>query len=136
MNRNRRLNWETTALLVLARFVLWIVPFRTLVGWLKGTWWAGVKPQAEAGQIARQVSLAIYDACIKIPWTSNCLVQALAGYVLLRSRGVQGRVTLGVRKQNQQMDAHAWLWVGEVVVTGESGRTDYAEILSMGAKDS
>ena len=136
MKDNRRLFGEARLLLVLARVAIVVIPFGQLAAWAARTQWpAPPLSEAAAAEITRQVSIALFDAALKIPWHSSCLVQALAGYVLLRRRGVPAHITLGVRKEHGQMAAHAWLRVGEVVVTGEAGLTSYSEIFSMGAKD-
>ncbi len=63
----------------------------------------------------------------RVPWRSDCLVQALAAQRWLRRRGIGSAIHLGVRSAPSAIDAHAWLKVGdEVVLGGEAG--DYAEI--------
>jgi hypothetical protein len=40
---------------------------------------------------------------------SKCLPQALAVYYLLRHRGGNPHLSLGVRRQDERFDAHAWV---------------------------
>ena len=53
------------------------------------------------------------------PWPgARCLPQAIAGYCLLRRAGLTGTVTVGARKQEEQLDAHAWLEYDGAIITG------------------
>jgi hypothetical protein len=64
----------------------------------------------------------------RTPWTSTCLMQALAGATMLRRRGVPCTVHLGVASAGAGYDAHAWLSVGDHVLTGQSGMEHYIEV--------
>jgi len=46
--------------------------------------------------------------------TATCLRQSLVVHTLLRRRGLDPELKLGVRKQNDVLDAHAWVEVGEL----------------------
>ena len=53
-----------------------------------------------------------------VPWRSDCLVQALAARNWLASEGVAGTIVLGVDRNLAGIEPHAWLRVGNTVVTG------------------
>ena len=74
-----------------------------------------------------RVSYAIGFMSARVPWRSDCLVQALAAHRWLQRASVSSDVCLGVRKDEQGFKAHAWLKVGKRIVTG--GDTSiYAEL--------
>lgn len=55
----------------------------------------------------------------RLPWRSDCLVQALAARRWLASKGIAGVIRLGSRiGADGKFEAHAWFTVGEAVVTG------------------
>ena len=55
----------------------------------------------------------------RLPWRSDCLVQALAARRWLASKGITGVIRLGSRiGADGKFEAHAWFTVGEAVVTG------------------
>lgn len=55
----------------------------------------------------------------RLPWRSDCLVQALAARRWLGTRGIAGVIRIGGRiNPDGQFEGHAWLTVGDVVVTG------------------
>lgn len=57
----------------------------------------------------------------RLPFQCTCLMQALAGYRLLRRRGLEARIVLGVRRGDADtaMAAHAWLLLyGHVLLGG------------------
>ncbi len=52
-----------------------------------------------------------------VPWRADCLVQALAAQRWLERAGVASDICIGVRRLDE-FEAHAWLKVGDRVVTG------------------
>jgi transglutaminase superfamily protein len=76
---------------------------------------------------------ALAAAAARTPWHSTCLVQSLAGYVILRRRGVPSVVYLGVAKDPAgEFTAHSWLRCGDVIVTGRGGHQRYSAIAAYG----
>ena len=63
----------------------------------------------------------------RLPWRSDCLVQAMAGRHWLARSAITSDVCIGVRKDDQGFQAHAWLKVGGRIVTGGDIST-YAEL--------
>ena len=62
----------------------------------------------------------------RVPWRSDCLVQALAAQHWLASRGIGSSIHLGVKPSEAPIDAHAWLKVGDRIVLG-GDVADYSE---------
>ena len=55
----------------------------------------------------------------RLPWRSDCLIQAIAGQNWLLSHGVASEIQIGVEKPaGGKFGAHAWLMHGEHIVTG------------------
>lgn len=80
-------------------------------------------PNAEQAEKIALISKAIAIIAPRVPWRSDCLVQCLAGRRWLASKGIEARITIGI-KQEQAPDgsrfmlAHAWLAAGDIIVTG------------------
>lgn len=80
----------------------------------------GSVDSAQAVDVARALSAV----AARLPWTSTCLAQALAGARLLHGKGLQAMLTLGAAKrpaaglEGDPVLAHAWLDHGDVTVTG------------------
>lgn len=75
---------------------------------------------AQTGR-ARGVAHRVTRLADRLPWTSTCLVRALAGVLLLRRRGMRdGAIRLGCRRNaDGSLAAHAWLiWRGVIVMGG------------------
>lgn len=97
--------------LAIARVWLKEMPDGAAVG-LKGL------SSAEEGLVER-VAYAIPRVAARVPWRADCLVQAMAARRWLASRGIGSTIHFGVPKGKQPaFEAHAWLTVGERVVTG------------------
>lgn len=63
-----------------------------------------------------------------LPWRSDCVPQALAAQRWLSAKSVASVIRIGVeRPQDGEFGAHAWLVVGERIVTG--GRVEQYELL-------
>lgn len=70
-------------------------------------------------RLAARIAFAIPGMGARVPWRSDCFIQAMAAQRWLRRGQIGSALTIGVRKEpNAQFAAHAWLKVGDVVVTG------------------
>jgi hypothetical protein len=55
----------------------------------------------------------------RVPWRSDCLVQALAGQAWLAAGGIASEIRVGVGKPDAHLfEAHAWLIAGGHVLLG------------------
>ncbi|HEU0006316.1 MAG TPA: lasso peptide biosynthesis B2 protein [Terriglobia bacterium] len=53
------------------------------------------------------------------PYRANCLKRSLVAYWLLRRQGIACALRIGVRKESNQIEAHAWLeYLGEPLNEG------------------
>ncbi len=65
------------------------------------------------------VGWALNSAAARVPWRSDCLLQAMAGSMWLDRIGRTYKLNIGVRKNTAGgLEAHAWLTSGDIVVTG------------------
>lgn len=66
-----------------------------------------------------RIAYTIPRVAVRLPWRADCLVQALAAEHWLLRFGIGSRLHLGVANEKiEPFEAHAWLTVGECVVTG------------------
>ena len=69
--------------------------------------------------IVDRVTYAIPVMAMRVPWRADCLVQALAAHRWLAREEIPSAVALGAaRDEDGGFLAHAWLRVGERIVTG------------------
>lgn len=54
----------------------------------------------------------------RVPWRSDCLVQALAARRWLARHAIPSAIRIGGRTRADRFDAHAWLVAGGMIVTG------------------
>ncbi|MGL4992202.1 MAG: lasso peptide biosynthesis B2 protein [Sarcina sp.] len=79
-------------------------------------------------KIAKRVSIVANKVCDVTPWESKCLVRAMVAQKMLKKRGVETTLYLGVgtelneAKTSKGMIAHAWLRYGSLYVTGGNGK--------------
>jgi hypothetical protein len=72
---------------------------------------------AAALKQAARVRWAVETVARHLPWKPVCLPQALAAKRMLQRRGIASTLYLGVDPA-KQLDAHAWVRVGRMIVTG------------------
>jgi hypothetical protein len=127
--RERGLLFETFTLLGLGRFLVVMVPFRNVapnLGVLNG------QPSSELKdddlEKVKLISYWVRFTARHTPFTSNCFNKALAAHFMLRRRGIANTLYLGVAKDGQEMEAHAWLRSGEQMVTGAAGYERFTEV--------
>lgn len=76
-------------------------------------------PRNGVDQRVERVRVAVARANGRLPWHTDCLVQALAARDWLRLLGIDTSLCIGVPKESRdQFEAHAWLMHGENVITG------------------
>lgn len=135
-----RLSWhrrwlllEAVGLLGLTRALSFWLPFRFLVphlGGLQQKSYTQANPAQQA--LIDQVGWAVRSASRYTPWTSNCMAQAMAGKWMLRRRDIPSTLYLGVHKVDERLAAHAWLQVGNVILTGGENLERYKQIACFG----
>lgn len=126
---------ETVFVLVIAWMIVFILPFR----WGRRLFGSVGVPARSAMPVAeddlkRALMLArrLNRVADRLPWTSTCLVRALAGRMLMAHRRMRGgRVRLGVRREGDGLAAHAWLIFGPVVVLGDGVAEDYMPLADL-----
>jgi transglutaminase-like putative cysteine protease len=102
---------ETLVLLALARMAVLLLPFRWLA-WVLGKQQAQTPVQEDPAKALpiRLIGAMVRKASKNVPWTSNCLDQALVAKIMLSRRGIATTVYFGVKNdENGQFAAHAWL---------------------------
>ena len=86
------------------------------------------KPPPPRG-LDQEVARAVDTAARRLPLTTTCLDQALAGSLLLRLRGRRSTLVIGMAKDHPRGGTHAWLVAtsGSVVV-GASEMEDFTPV--------
>jgi Transglutaminase-like superfamily len=113
--------------LAIARAAVVALPFRTIAPRL-GIARAESPATGVADPGSGRVGRAVAAAAWRTPWRSACLEQAIAAQAMLRRRGIESTLYLGVAKD--PVVAHAWLRVGAVNVTGGEDVDRYAVVAS------
>ncbi|MFY8106631.1 MAG: lasso peptide biosynthesis B2 protein [Elstera sp.] len=123
---------EALALLSLAWLAVRLLPFRVIAPWLGQLHPPhAVLPESIGTgetQQAMAVKAALRAAMRRLPWTSTCLMQSLAGRLMLGRRGVPSLVRLGVARGNAPERAHAWLIASGIDVSGGESAADFTPI--------
>jgi hypothetical protein len=111
--------------LLMARLAVFIFPFRKIALHL------GVHmnetPMEEQPHYTKklmQIGQAIRRAGRYTPWKSTCLVQSIAGKIMLKRRKIPSTLYLGVAKEKQEkrkLKAHAWLRSCNIILIGQKG---------------
>ena len=123
---------EALLLLAFFRACLMFLPVRRIVQAIA----RGPAPAIDAVQdaaVAQRVRWAVEAAARNSPIAFVCFPQALAGYAMLRRRGVQGTMVYGVaRSPEGKLAAHTWLLVGERILLGAEGAAAFTPVQRWG----
>ena len=88
-----------------------LLPVRPAAAWL-------------AGASERRLLWALDGTARRLPFAGNCLVRALVADVILGASDPPMRVTIGVRRADGKLEAHAWVERDGRVVVGEAVASD------------
>jgi len=82
-----------------------------------------VTPDAATRALGRRLALAVERAAEHGPVRATCLERAIALDRLLRRHGVaRGRIRVGVRWENDQFLAHAWVELDDLILADTPNR--------------
>lgn len=105
------------------RFCILFIPMKFLRRFLGE---AGVESATEVEEkdipFIKLISMQINRSSGHTFWKSKCLVKALTAQRLLYKKGIETTLYLGVKKEGNQMIAHAWIRAGLYYVTGGYGK--------------
>jgi len=131
----RRLFLEAVMWSGLFRAVLLLMPFRRIAAHL-GAHMAETPSRVampETRRLAKDVARAVSRASRHVPWEAKCLVQALVGKRMLKRRGIESTLYLGLAKRaDHDLQAHAWLRCGDRIILGGGGLKDFAVVAIFG----
>jgi len=121
---------EAAFWLGISRLALRVMPFKRIAPML-GTHMAGSAENDVHGDRETELSIAraILTMSRYLPWECKCLVQAISGKMMLRRRKISSTLYLGVaKKEDGDVNAHAWLRVGTTVIIGGGGLERFAVV--------
>jgi transglutaminase superfamily protein len=146
LHRLRSLTWHEWGLLIealvhlgIARAAVLSRPFNRIAPSL-GEHMATADPAITEPQRAHahQIGWIVRAVARRTPWDSNCLAQAIAAKRMLQRRGIPSTLYLGVTKgieEPKQLEAHAWLQCGDIILTGRHGHERFKVISTFGDRD-
>jgi hypothetical protein len=117
--------WEAFYCLLKAHLAILIFPFRKIaprIGvHMKET---PMEEQPQYTQTLLHIRQSIRRAGRYTPWESTCLVQSIAGKMMLKRRKIPSTLYLGIaknEKEKKKLKAHAWLRSGNIILAGQKG---------------
>lgn len=126
---------ETLVYLALAWVLVFVVPYRKTSAWFGGTVAARDTDMPSQGDLRRAFVLChrLMRLARLVPWRTTCLVQAIAGHMLLKRRRIASTVRIGVTTAQNAVHAHAWLMVDGRIVLGGREAPEFVPLADMGA---
>jgi len=124
--------FEALGWLCWAKLLLLFVPFRWIASRLGRVKGETPSPISEVERrLALRVSWAVQSVALNLPLGFVCLPQAIAAKWMLRRRGLASTLYLGLRKgEGLKLGAHAWLRVGDKILTGRAESFHHQTIAS------
>jgi len=127
---NRRLLLEALARLCWATLLIRVVPFRWIAPHLGRPMTESPVDIGEAElRLALRIAWAVQAVARHVPLGFVCLPQAIAAKWMLRRRRLPSTLYLGLQRQEElKLTAHAWLRVGDKILTGRAESLDHTVI--------
>ena len=120
--QKKKLLCQSLFLVSIIRTCLWIFPYRRLNGWLSYFDSIGFDNKADDWLVIKDVARSVRACSRYVPYAS-CLTQALAARSLLRLRGQNPQLKIGVEKDEEdKLAAHAWIEIDGRIVIGRLPR--------------
>jgi len=79
-------------------------------------------------EIIRIVTRNIRRGAKIIPWKIKCYPQALSGKILLKKYDINSYLYLGLNKEDNKLNAHAWLNVNEKTIIGHQSADKFTSV--------
>ena len=119
-----KLSWHARVLFLQAWFLLlgvdWglrLLPFPRVQGWAAGgKRRAAYSHDGDPAPLIYQVSEQVSRAARNHLYPMSCLRRSLVLQRILRGQGVVAELRIGVRKEGEKLEAHAWVEVEEAPV--------------------
>lgn len=85
---------------------------------------------------AQAAGLRLRRVADRLPWTSTCLVRAVALGLLLKRRGIAGwSIRFGVAKTGGALAAHAWMVMGAEILIGGAQAPGFVPLADLNGHD-
>ena len=111
------------------RFIIFFLPFKFTKKFLgKEKCETSYKSRKEDYKESKRISKLVYKVNEIVPWESKCLVTALVIKQLLKEKKIESTIYLGVYKNKNSMEAHAWLRVGSHIISGKEEKDKFIEV--------
>jgi len=125
---------EAWLLLHFSKSLIVLIPFRYIAAQLGKKHYETENTTIEQ-KYWSHIEIAIVRAARFTFYKSRCFDQAITGKIMLKRRGVPTTLYLGILKEQNNLEAHAWLSVGASVVTGKIGMERYTPIVWFGDQE-
>lgn len=120
---------ETFFFCVLYKIVITFIPFKIYKKYLgKHNEESSYTTDPDSEKTIYRISWAVSLLGKHFSWGKKCLVQALVAQRLLYRRGLESTLYMGVKKEEKNISAHAWLRCGNIYVTGGIEKTEYTNV--------
>ncbi len=121
---------ESLFLVWTIRLSLWLIPFRHLNKWLSSLGSSDLDNNRIDWLIIKDAARAVRFCSRYVPFAS-CLTQALALRTLLRLKGQNSQLKIGVEKDiDEKLAAHAWIEIDGKIIIGKLPRHQRYTVLN------
>ena len=115
---------EAAFWLPISRFLIEFIPMRLYMRPFLGKHMveSDRNPNTQIIPFLRKVAWATNAMSRRMPWKNKCFALAMAARMILRFRGIESTLYLGLKKDDaNNLNAHAWLRCRDFFVTGGDG---------------
>lgn len=124
----RNLFFEAWIISFFARLKLIFTPFRIYSKRLGKHNFLPVDEIKYDNELVLMIKQSIKRAVAYSVWRNKCLEQSVTAKKMLKKRGIISTIYFGVRKINNELEAHAWVKIGDSFVVGERNHETFTVV--------
>jgi len=127
--RERQFFCEAGCLLLLSHLSVKTVPFRHIDRFLRNRWNDVTQRTSDSVEVIKLTDVALSRVVNLLPWKNLCLSRSMAGFIMLRRRGIPAVMVAGVKfSEDCSLQAHAWIDTGHA---GPSANTENSAFIAV-----
>jgi hypothetical protein len=125
---------EAFAFLGFASFLIWCLPFRSVMRIAAAVPSLPGSRKPDAGTLIADLRWALEAWARRVPWRAVCFQKGLAFHMMLRLRGIASVLHYGVKQSLEKgLEAHVWVTHGADPVIGAEAAQGFACLASVPA---
>src|SRR5262245_10671946 len=131
--REKQLFCEAAVLLLISHICLKTVAFKHIDRFLRARWNDGARDSGDVSEDIKLANVSLSRVVNLLPLKNLCLSRSMAGFIMLRRRGIPAVVVAGVKvSEDCSLHAHAWVDTGHAELNANPENSAFTAVVRIG----